>query len=103
MSLIQDAQPVFYILLVIMFLFSLGSIYFDSVIGLGKTLWGFYVKLITSASYLVLLYFIVEYTDLGLKAAWGTEVLYWVIVFAFAGYYLFYTKWKRELAYTETS
>lgn len=97
MTLIQDSQPVFYMLIAIMFLFSLGAIYFDSVIGLGKTRWGFYVKLITSASYLILLYYIVEYTDFGIKMAWATEIFYWVLVLGAALYFLFVRKWKKTL------
>ncbi len=58
MTLIQDSQPMFYMLMVIMLLFAIGAIYFDSVIGLGKTRWGFYVKLFTSVFYLILLYYI---------------------------------------------
>jgi Na+-driven multidrug efflux pump len=80
-----------------MFLFSCSSVYFDSIIGMGKTGWGFFVKLFASVSYLVLLYCVVEYTDLGLKAAWGTEIYYWFIVMVISIYFMFGTKWKDKI------
>lgn len=100
MTLIYEAQPMFYLLIVIMFLFSYSSVYFDSIIGMGKTGWGFFVKLFTSVSYLVLLYYVVEYTDLGLKAAWGTEIYYWFIVMVISIYFMFGTKWKDKILET---
>jgi putative MATE family efflux protein len=102
MSLIQNSQPMFYMLIVIMFLFSLGSIYFDSIIGLGKTRWGFYVKLCTSVSYLLLLYYIVEYTGYGLKMAWATEIFYWILIIAFSYHFLFIRKWKNSVQILST-
>ncbi len=97
MSLIQNSTPILRLLILIMFLISAGSIYFDSIIGMGKTLWGFVVKLITSVSYLLLLYYIVEYTTYGLQVAWGTEIFYWLMIIAFSYYYLFLTNWKSSL------
>ena len=96
MSLITDAQPIFYILIAIMALFSFGSIYFDSVIGMGKTGWGFVVKLLTSVFYLILLYYVVEYSVYGLKMAWATEIMYWLIVTAISVYYFFFVNWRAD-------
>ncbi len=97
MSLIQEAQPIFYILIAIMALFSIGSIYFDSLIGMGKTAWGFILKLITSGLYLMLLYVVVEYSTYGLKMAWATEIFYWIIISFVSLYYFFFLDWKKEL------
>lgn len=102
MSLIQNSQPIFYMLILIMLLFSIGSIYFDSIIGLGKTRWGFYVKLFTSVSYLILLYYIVEYTSYGLKMAWATEIFYWILIMGFSYYFLFVRNWKSSVEVIST-
>ncbi|MDA9774209.1 MATE family efflux transporter [Saprospiraceae bacterium] len=97
MTLIQDAQPIFYILIAIMFLFSFGSVYFDSLIGMGKTGWGFILKLITSVFYLMMLYVVVEYSTYGLKMAWATEIFYWILITGVSLYYFFTVDWKTEL------
>lgn len=97
-SMVQDAQFVFYVLLVILLLFAYGSVFFDSIIGLGKTRWGLYLKLITSVSYLVLLYYIVEKTNWGLEIAWATEAIYWFMVLVVSVYYLVYRDWSKDLS-----
>lgn len=97
MTLIYEAQPMFYLLIIIMLLFSYSSVYFDSIIGMGKTRWGFYVKLFTSVSYLLILYYVVEFTELGLKTAWGTEIYYWLVVMLISLYFMFGTNWKDKI------
>lgn len=97
MTLIQDAQPIFYILIAIMLFFSFGSIFFDSLIGMGKTAWGFILKLITSGIYLILLYLVVEHSTYGLKMAWATEIFYWILISFVSIYYFFGIDWKSDL------
>lgn len=99
MSSITDAQPILYMLLGIMFLFSLSSIYFDSIIGLGATKWGFRVKLIVTVFYLLLVKWIVDSEAYGLKASWGAEVLYWGIIALITGYYFYTGKWKHLITH----
>lgn len=94
MSSITDAHPILYMLLGIMILFSISSIYFDSIIGLGATKWGFRVKLIVTILYLSIVKLIVDSESLGLKASWGAEVLYWAVIAIITGYYFSTGKWK---------
>lgn len=93
MSLIIDAQPIFYVLLVILALFSFGGVFFNAVAGTGATFFGLKIQFICAIGYLVYIYIVVEFTDGGLPWAWASEVFYWIAIIGVCWWYLKENKW----------
>lgn len=95
MSLIQDAQDTFYVLLLILILFSIGGVYFNGLIGTGASLYGLKIQGLCAIGYLVYIYIVVEYTTGGLEWAWASEVFYWAIMLGLTIHYLRSKRWYK--------
>jgi MATE family, multidrug efflux pump len=95
MSLITDARPTFYVLLGILFVFSIGSIYFNGLAGTGATLYGLKIQAYCAVFYLIYIYVAVEYTSGGLVWAWASEIFYWIIMLYLTISYLQSRRWLR--------
>ncbi|MDX1683760.1 MAG: MATE family efflux transporter [Saprospiraceae bacterium] len=95
MSLMVDAQPIFYILIIILFLFSIGVILLNALTGAGKTLQALKLQFYATVIYLGYTFFVIKHTDLGLEWAWISEVLYWIIIIVITGYFFYGDRWKR--------
>jgi putative MATE family efflux protein len=93
MSLITDAQPVFYVLVGILTCFSIGSVFFNGLAGTGATFFGLVIQVICAAIYLAYIYVIVNYTSLGLPWAWASEILYWIVMMGIVFWYMRSKKW----------
>lgn len=93
MSLIQDAQPVFYVLLGILAANTLGSIFFNGLVGTGATFFSLKLQIVAIVFYLGCAYLIIEVFHLGLAWAWASEILYWLLMFGIAVWYLRSGKW----------
>jgi Na+-driven multidrug efflux pump len=95
MSLITDARPIFYVLLGILFVFSIGGIYFNGLAGTGATLYGLKIQAYCAVFYLIYIYVAVEYTSGGLVWAWASEIFYWIIMLYLIISYLQSRRWLR--------
>ena len=80
MSLIRDTQPIFYVLLAILVLFSIGGIFFNGLVGTGASYYGLKIQTFCAIGYLIYIYVVVEYTHGGLEWAWASEIFYWIIM-----------------------
>ena len=94
MSLITDAQPVFYILLSILALFSTGIILLNGLTGTGRTFMALKLQVYATVIYLVYIYVIIKETNLGLEWAWSCELIYWIVMISISGYYMTGGRWK---------
>jgi putative MATE family efflux protein len=95
MSLISEAQPIFYLLLVIVALFSSGIILLNALTGTGKTWRALQLQIYGSVAYLVYVIVVIKHTDLGLVWAWASEIVYWSIMIAILLYYLTGMRWEK--------
>lgn len=95
MSLIYEAQPVLYLLLVILALFALGGIYFNGFIGTGSTWAGLKIQFLGTIVYILYVYFAVIKWEANLVWAWGGEVVYWVFSFSYTLYALRDKSWHK--------
>ena len=95
MSLIQEAQPIFYVLFWILFFFALGGVYFNGLAGTGATYYGLKIQTICAIGYLIYIYVEVEYTNGGLEWAWASEIFYWIVMLALTIAYLRGDKWHK--------
>ncbi len=94
MSLFVEAQPIFYVLFIILALFSVGGIYFNGMAGTGATLAGLRIQAISVLFYVILIYILVNYVNVSLVIAWSIEVFYWVPLIFLVHQYMMGNKWK---------
>ncbi|MBK7336583.1 MAG: MATE family efflux transporter [Saprospirales bacterium] len=95
MSLIVESQPVLWILLGILSLFSIASVYFNGLSGTGATMVGLKVQAVGVLFYVVYIYLVVEVMQAGLVWAWAAELFYWVFIFGYTLWYLRSKEWHR--------
>ncbi len=95
MSLITDARPIFYVLLGILFVFSIGGVYFNGLAGTGATFYGLKIQAVCAVLYLIYIYVVVEYTSGGLIWAWASEIFYWILMLFLIISYLQSRRWLR--------
>lgn len=93
MSLISDSQPILFVLLVILSLFSVGGVYFNGLAGTGATFFGLKLQSVCVVLYLAYIYVVVELTTGGLIWAWSAEIFYWAIVLGVSIWYLATKRW----------
>ncbi|MDH3652052.1 MAG: MATE family efflux transporter, partial [Saprospiraceae bacterium] len=94
MSLFVEAQPIFYILFIILSLFAIGGIYFNGMVGTGATYAGLQIQGICAIFYVVLIYVMVNYLQVGLVVAWTTEIFYWIPLILLVHRYIIRGSWR---------
>jgi Na+-driven multidrug efflux pump len=95
MSLIGETQPIFYLLLLILSMATFGVVFMNALAGTGATWFGLKLQALAIAVYLGYLYFITNFTQLGLLWVWAAEVLYWAVMITMVVYYLRTEKWHK--------
>jgi len=95
MSLILEAQPIFYVLLAILTLNSIGVVYFNGIAGVGATYFGLRIQTWCALGYLSYIYAVINFFDGGLILAWTAEIFYWVIMMGFMIWYLRSKVWYQ--------
>ena len=95
LSLIQEAQPIFWVMFVILTLFSIGSVYFNGLAGTGATYFGLKIQFYCAMGYLAFIFVVVKLTSAGLIWAWSSEIFYWVVMIGLTIKYLRSRKWHQ--------
>ena len=95
-DLLHDAQPMFGVLLIILMLFSIGSVFFNALAGLGAAFFGLLLQFVGAVFYLVFIHIILTYTTGGLPWAWSAEIFYWIIILGATLLYLKTHRWKKK-------
>ena len=98
--LIDAAYPIFWVLFGILTTFSFGSIFFNGLIGAGRTKLALQVQSAVATLYVVLIFVVVRSGWGTLAWAWSVEILYWVIIFLVA--WRFFRKWGQDRSPVET-
>ena len=80
MSLIHDAQPVFFVLVGVLTLFSIGGVFFNGLAGTGATYFGLKIQTFSVILYVVYIYIVVEFVEGSLELAWAGEIFYWAFM-----------------------
>jgi Na+-driven multidrug efflux pump len=78
-ELIRDAVPYFKILLCILLVYSITTMYSNSVTGAGETIKALKIQFIASSVYLALSFWAIHHKTNGLALAWSAEIVYWLI------------------------
>lgn len=95
--LIEMARPIFYVLAFILGSFSIASIFFNSVIGVGVVNRATLVQTLAAGVYIGLVFVVVNLPNSSLELAWSVEILYWGIIFAWSYWYLYRKKWYPDV------
>lgn len=93
--LIQESTNIFYLLILIMAMFSYGLIVFNGVLGTGASYFALKVQAIGVLLYLVYLYVLIEYFHGSVLLAWGAEIIYWAFTLIIMRRYLKSNNWKE--------
>lgn len=93
MSLIIEAQPIFYTLVLILTAFSIGAIFFNGLVGTGATYYGLKIQTWCAIGYLIYIYVEVNFTNGGLVWAWASEIFYWLAMLILTYLYLRSRQW----------
>ena len=89
-------ESIFYfkLLLPIMLVYSVATIFFNGVSGTGETMKGLQIQIISTVSYLIVVYFSVKNPQsLGLGWAWGAELVFWGFQWILSWWVLKSGKW----------
>jgi putative MATE family efflux protein len=92
-ELIEKSKPLMLLLIPILALYSIGSIYHNSIIGTGHTRTALWIQTIVTVFYLVYCYIVIKILNLSLIAAWSGEFVYWGALLMFSVFYLKSKKW----------
>lgn len=95
MSLIVEAQPIFYVLMIILTLNSIGVVYFNGLAGVGATYYGLKIQTWCALGYLTYIYAVINLFEGGLILAWTSEIIYWVIMLCLMIWYLRSNRWYQ--------
>ncbi|MBK6996906.1 MAG: hypothetical protein IPH31_19010 [Lewinellaceae bacterium] len=93
MSLITETQPVFYFLLGLLTFSTFGAVLMNALSGTGATWFGLKLQTFCIAMYLGYVYWVTNFTHLGLLWVWAAELLYWAVMIVFILFYLRSEKW----------
>ena len=95
MSLFVEAQPIFYVLFIILFLFSVGGIYYNGMMGTGATFAGLKIQAFCALIYVLVIYVAVNHLDIDLVTAWLMEVVYWIPSIMLVWLYIRKGQWRH--------
>lgn len=93
MSLITETQPIFYFLLGLLTFSSFGAVLMNALSGTGATWFGLKLQALCVAVYLGYVYWVTNFTQLGVLWVWAAEVLYWIPMIVLVLVYLRSEKW----------
>lgn len=92
-NLILKSVDLLRLLLPIIFIFGIGSIYINGIMGTGNTRIALWIQALATAIYLSYEYVVIKVYDLNLIWAWSGEFAYWGSILVFSVLYLNSKKW----------
>jgi MATE family multidrug resistance protein len=78
-GLIEESTPYFRIMLCILLVYSVTTMYFNGLSGVGETFKGLQIQFVGCVVYLALAYYAVKDPENGLALAWSSEIAYWLV------------------------
>ena len=88
--------PVLRVVTVALALMSFSAVWLNSVTGTGNTRVNLYIEIFAIVFYILYVSVVLEIMDLGIVWGWGSEILYWVCMFAPAFFYMKYGGWRKK-------
>ncbi len=94
-ALLQEAAPVFRMILLILVFFCIGGIYYNGLVGTGDTWFGLWIQVFGVLMYVLYIHLVINVFQLNLTWAWSGEVFYWILILALTGFYIRSGHWRR--------
>lgn len=88
--------PLAPVLTLILTLFAVSNILYNSIIGLGGAGRAFQMEVVAIAAYLLAAYAAVHWLGLPLAGVWAAELVYWLVLGGLAGGFLLVRRWRRQ-------
>jgi putative MATE family efflux protein len=95
-ALIEQALPVFYVILGSAPLLTIGIIVFSALTGTGKTKTGMIIEITVLIVYIVFTWFVIQKLNWSLPAAWTVEYLYAILLGTVSFLYMKSGKWRKN-------
>ena len=95
-SFVMQATPVLHVISLGMLGMSIATIYLNAVTGTGKTKINLYIEVLAIIIYLIYVYIVMIQLKLSLTWAWANEMVYWLVVFVCAYFFIRSGKWKKQ-------
>ncbi len=96
-SFIVEAIPVLRIVTFGFLLMSISVVSLNAVTGTGNTTVNLFAEIASIVVYVLYIYFVIEWQYLGLPVAWGSEIIYWLVILFISYLYMYRGKWKTKL------
>lgn len=96
MTLVNDAKHLMPVLIMILAVFSIGSIFINGLTGTGHTRTALWIQSIFVFVYIIYSYIVIKVLNLGLDWAWGVEIFYWAGILLVCYLYLRTNKWHLK-------
>lgn len=90
-----EGAPTLRVVAFALVLASAGTVWLNSVTGTGRSKVTFSIELITIVFYCVYVYVVLEVQNLSIVWGWGSELLYWLLIFSLSFFYIRSGKWKK--------
>jgi Na+-driven multidrug efflux pump len=93
---VADAIPVIRMVTVGIMVMSFATVWLNAVTGTGNTKINLAIEIIAIVFYSLYVYFVLNIWDLGIIWAWGSEIIYWGVLFSLSFLYLKSGRWKGK-------
>jgi Na+-driven multidrug efflux pump len=94
---VDAAIPPLRIVTVGMMFMSFSVIWLNAVTGTGNTKVNLLIEAVTITLYIIYVYIVLEVWHLNLVWAWASEILYWIVIFVMAYFYIMSGRWRGKV------
>jgi MATE family, multidrug efflux pump len=95
-SFVTAAIPVIRIVSLGTVLMSMATVWLNAVTGTGNTRMNLAIEIVAIAIYSIYIWMVLKVWHLSLAWAWCSEILYWLLIFSLAFFYIRSGKWKSK-------
>jgi Na+-driven multidrug efflux pump len=96
-TFIAEAIPVIRIVSIGVLCMSVATVWLNAVTGTGNTKVNLLIEIVAITLYSVYIWMALKVWNLSLVWAWGSELLYWVVLFTLSYIYIRSGKWKKKV------
>jgi multidrug resistance protein, MATE family len=96
-TFVAEAIPVIRIVSLGVLCMSVATVWLNAVTGTGNTKINLLIEIITITLYSIYIWMVLKVWNLSLVWAWGSELLYWIVLFILSFLYIRSGKWKKKV------
>ena len=96
-TFIAEAIPVIRIVSIGVLCMSVATVWLNAVTGTGNTRINLLIEIVTISIYTIYIWMVLKVWNLSLVWAWGSELLYWSVLFTLSFLYIRSGKWKKKI------